>query len=313
MRATVDGPMVRALGVKFFRLHDLSIDLNNVSKLGFHGHGVWNLDVRRLVIRGAPAHAEGIRVEVHQKGETQLPYDVGVQHVNINNVDISNSTLKLLGKGKRAQVTTALLTTVRSAADGKIGPVTTYHFEECSDVYCLNCTAEGFTENGFLLDKVSHFFLTGDIERGGTNGINIKDAVSVVAFPNFSGFTGANKVTGSPRMGLILGRGYNATFWGKVNFETGISGDTGGLKHGRQSTGSIPPGTSRNVIVKWKTPFPDDNYTVQALVQDDAVGHNALRVHHVISRTVSAATFRVVNDAGRIARAGVLHVVAIHD
>ena len=61
----------------------------------------------------------------------------------------------------------------------------------------------------------------------------------------------------------------------------------------------------------WRTAFTDTNYAASASVEDSATSTNALRVHHLESKTATTATFRIANDTGS-ARTGTLHAVAAH-
>jgi hypothetical protein len=82
------------------------------------------------------------------------------------------------------------------------------------------------------------------------------------------------------------------------------------VQAGSVTTGSI--GASGGAVtVTWRTAFTDANYVCPATVEDSATSTNALRVHHLESKTATTATYRIANDTGS-SRTGTLHAVAVH-
>lgn len=91
---------------------------------------------------------------------------------------------------------------------------------------------------------------------------------------------------------------------------TGIGGDSGGLKHGRITTGSITALTTTNVTYTWTTAFADTNYTVNASVLE---ANGELEVVGIISTSTTTVVVAVKNTNVSTARTGTLHVMAMHD
>lgn len=79
----------------------------------------------------------------------------------------------------------------------------------------------------------------------------------------------------------------------------------------RASTGSIAGTGEGDVTVTWSTPFPNDSYTANAIVESDE-GGEALRVRRLRSKTATQATFNVVNNA-ITSRTGIIHATAMAD
>ncbi|HEX9765744.1 MAG TPA: hypothetical protein VGA36_03205 [Nitriliruptorales bacterium] len=79
----------------------------------------------------------------------------------------------------------------------------------------------------------------------------------------------------------------------------------------RVTTGSIGAAGEANVAVTWPTAFADTDYTVVALVAEDA-GGESLRARRVRTLSTTGCVVNVVNNA-LLSRTGTLHVIAIHD
>jgi hypothetical protein len=96
-----------------------------------------------------------------------------------------------------------------------------------------------------------------------------------------------------------------------TTFNSGVSGNGTGLKHVRQSTGSIAASTSVDVTVNLNgTAFADTNFTATATVVDSGAN---LRVVAIKSQTTSTVVVTVHNDDAGGAHTGSLSVIAIHD
>ena len=82
----------------------------------------------------------------------------------------------------------------------------------------------------------------------------------------------------------------------------------------RQATGSLAAATTTAVTVAFPEAFADLNFTVSvALVSAEGTDASALRIRRVKSVSVSQAVVLIDNAEALTARAGVLHVTAIHD
>ncbi len=93
---------------------------------------------------------------------------------------------------------------------------------------------------------------------------------------------------------------------------TGVTPDSGGIKHKRVTTGSVAGGATALVTVTWTTPFGDANYSVVASVVDSTAAVASLSVVHVETVTAAAVQVRVTNAAvGAIT--GTIDVIALHD
>jgi hypothetical protein len=86
----------------------------------------------------------------------------------------------------------------------------------------------------------------------------------------------------------------------------------GGIKHIRQTTGSIATASSALITITWATTFADANYTVVATVLDATTASASLEVVHIETQSASAITVRVKNTAAG-SLTGTLNVIAIHD
>lgn len=93
----------------------------------------------------------------------------------------------------------------------------------------------------------------------------------------------------------------------------GVTGDGGGFKHGRVTTGSIGASASAAVTLSWTTAFADANYTATCSVVEATAGTATLRLHHIESVAATGVTVRVVNDDTGVAHTGTLECLAIHD
>lgn len=92
----------------------------------------------------------------------------------------------------------------------------------------------------------------------------------------------------------------------------GIQQNGWGFKHARVTTGSIGAASTALVTVTWTTAFSDANYTVSANVEDTTTSSLSLSVVHVETKSASAVTVRVLNNAAG-ALTGTLHVIGVHD
>lgn len=98
----------------------------------------------------------------------------------------------------------------------------------------------------------------------------------------------------------------------KLTVGGGVTATGSGLKHIRQTTGSIGAGASALVTVTWATAFANSSYTVNASVQDSTAATASLKVTHIESISASAVVVRVENtSAGSLT--GTLHLIAVHD
>lgn len=85
-----------------------------------------------------------------------------------------------------------------------------------------------------------------------------------------------------------------------------------GIKHQRITTGSILAETTALVTITWAVAFADANYTVDASVIDSTSSSLSLSVVHIESKSASAVTVRVLNNAlGSLT--GEVQAIAIHD
>lgn len=92
----------------------------------------------------------------------------------------------------------------------------------------------------------------------------------------------------------------------------GMLPDAGGFKHARVTTGSVSAGATALVTITWTTAFADANYTVVAEVLDSTASSLSLSVVHIESKTASAVTVRVLNNAlGSLT--GTIQAIACHD
>lgn len=98
----------------------------------------------------------------------------------------------------------------------------------------------------------------------------------------------------------------------ELTVTTGVTADSGGIKHKRITTGSITAGTSALVTVSWGAAFANANYTVVASVIDSTAATASLSVVHIETVSASQVQVRVQNTAvGDLT--GTLQVIAFHD
>lgn len=99
---------------------------------------------------------------------------------------------------------------------------------------------------------------------------------------------------------------------GVLKLGAGVNNDGGGFKHQRITTGSVGAGATALVTITWTTAFADANYTATASVIDSTTSSLSLSVVHIESKTASAMTVRVLNNAiGSLT--GTLDAIAVHD
>lgn len=97
-----------------------------------------------------------------------------------------------------------------------------------------------------------------------------------------------------------------------LTVSAGVTANSGGIKHGRVTTGAIGSGADALVTLTWGTPFASASYTVSASVLDATTAAASLRVVHVETVTAAAVAVRVENtSAGSLT--GTLLVIALHD
>lgn len=97
----------------------------------------------------------------------------------------------------------------------------------------------------------------------------------------------------------------------RLSVSSGFS-QSGGLKHGRAATGSVPATSSALVTLTWAAAFADASYTATCSVADSTAAAAALRVVHLESVTAAAVAVRVENTSIG-ALSGTLHCIAMHD
>ena len=122
--------------------------------------------------------------------------------------------------------------------------------------------------------------------------------------------TGATNVT-LPTSGTLVSTTSPVTAV-ELTVSTGVTADSGGIKHTRISTGSIGSGASVLVTVNWTTAFADAAYTVVASVLDSTAATASLSGVHLETQTAGGVKVRVANgSAGSLT--GTLQVIALHD
>lgn len=84
------------------------------------------------------------------------------------------------------------------------------------------------------------------------------------------------------------------------------------VKTARLTTGSIPFGTSVDVVVPWGVAFADVNYTVSASLEG-ATGATGLQINRVVAKIGASATVSVQNTSVDTALTGTLNLIGIHD
>jgi hypothetical protein len=122
--------------------------------------------------------------------------------------------------------------------------------------------------------------------------------------------TGATNVT-LPTNGTIVATNSPLTAI-ELTVSTGVTPDSGGIKHIRTTTGSIAGGASALVTVSWATAFADANYTVVASVLDSTASASSLSIVHIETVAAGSVKIRVQNTSGGNLT-GTLQVMALHD
>ena len=111
---------------------------------------------------------------------------------------------------------------------------------------------------------------------------------------------------------LIPNTGKFSTLTASTLVVTGGVSQSGGLKHGRVTTGSVGASTSALITHVWPTPFPDANYTVVASVVNSTASVASLRIVHIESVSAAQVAVRVENTSGS-PLTGTLNFIAMHD
>ncbi len=145
--------------------------------------------------------------------------------------------------------------------------------------------------------------LSGDISVAG-------DFSTAGAFATVLTSTAPTNVT-LPTTGTLLTKDSAITAV-NLNVTTGVAPNSGGIKHGRVTTGSIGAGVSALVALTWGTAFADANYTVTASVLDATAAIASLQVVHVETILAASVAVRVQNTSAG-ALTGTLQVIALHD
>lgn len=167
---------------------------------------------------------------------------------------------------------------------------------------------------------------------GGTGKTGFVDTVSdqtSIGIGGLKAFTGSVRIgaAGTPASTLdvqgaasvsgALSVQTNSTLSGGVVFGTGISPNSGGLKHKRATLGAVPVGPSTQTI-NWTTtppsgsPFADAAYTVSCSLVDPTAPPS-LRILKIGAVTANTVDVTVTNDSAGPIMGAVLHCIGIHD
>jgi hypothetical protein len=151
----------------------------------------------------------------------------------------------------------------------------------------------------------------------GTSFLDVNDNLVIGYGSNANLYTPLTTIPFTP----IAGSG-NAYFSGKLRQISGVgggsgvagttTGDAGGIKHIRLSTGSVA-GTSRaDVTVTWAVAFPDVNYTPVCSVLDTSGAGLGLVFERIRVQLALSMTVQVFNQSAG-ALTGTLNCFAFHD
>lgn len=194
------GPAIIGTNLLNSDIENASIDATNAtgaSQRGIYLKGAWLCTLRNVRVKGiAAADGYSILVDTNTGGPTW-----GAQHNYFEKLECSDGTIRLAGSASNDAVTTTVINTCR----GK-----NYESEYASVVF-LNCTAEGFTANGFKFANFNRSLMIGcDIEGTGTPGILLSGSDNVVRELGtiWAGFSGATKVSGNLSAWEVYGGGH---------------------------------------------------------------------------------------------------------
>lgn len=235
-------------------------------------------------------------------------------HANIFQADLASSaTDSRIGFSPKGSTTTAGLRFICNST-------TTSYIEACT----FDAGGSFAAAKILNLNPIGGAVVVGATDPGGSGGLRISGGVNasgpiVLSTASGTGVTVAGATdatfghTGAFSLHLQTNGVDAITIDSSRKLTIGAGFNQGsGLKHIRQTTGSISGLSSGLVTVTWANAFADANYTVCASVEDSTTNTASLSVYHIETISASAVAIRVQNEAVG-AKTGTLHVIAIHD